>query len=218
MIDVNSGEEKLHINLDITLYKSPCDILSLDIVDVTGVHVVDIEGKLVKHRLNEAGEEIGIIQHIDDDGHTDSDAAVKGMDAEYRNSVAAMAKTQTIYENTVKGLKNNEGCKMSGFVWINKVPGNFHISGHHYPDAVQKLYMAGYKLDFSHKINHLSFGNLKDIEHIKKTYNEKINFELDGRDIPQEKYAQSMGMGNFGGPSSLNVNYFLEISQVDYVD
>jgi len=53
MIDVNSGEEKLHINLDITLPKAPCGILSLDIVDVTGVHVVDIEGKLLKHRLDE---------------------------------------------------------------------------------------------------------------------------------------------------------------------
>jgi hypothetical protein len=52
MIDVNSGEEKLHINLDITLQKAPCSILSLDIVDVTGVHVVDIEGKLHKHRLD----------------------------------------------------------------------------------------------------------------------------------------------------------------------
>jgi len=46
MIDVNSGEEKLHINMDITLPKCPCYPLSLDIVDVTGVHVVDIEGKL----------------------------------------------------------------------------------------------------------------------------------------------------------------------------
>ena len=71
MIDVNSGEEKLHINLDITLQKTPCDVLSLDIVDVTGVHVVDIEGKLVKHRLNEAGEEIGIMAHIDEEGHID---------------------------------------------------------------------------------------------------------------------------------------------------
>jgi hypothetical protein len=25
---------------------------------------------------------------------------------------------------------------LSGFVFINKVPGNFHISGHHYPEAV----------------------------------------------------------------------------------
>jgi len=47
-------------------------------VDVTGVHVVDIEGKLVKHRLNEAGEEIGTIEHIDEEGHKDSEAAKNG--------------------------------------------------------------------------------------------------------------------------------------------
>jgi len=58
MIDVNSGEEKLHINLDLTLEKMPCHVLSLDIVDVTGVHVVDIEGKLQKYRLDENGKEI----------------------------------------------------------------------------------------------------------------------------------------------------------------
>ena len=74
MIDVNSGDEKLHINLDITLPKSPCHILSLDIVDVTGVHLVDIEGKLNKYRLDKHGNEIGMIQHIDDSGHSEVDA------------------------------------------------------------------------------------------------------------------------------------------------
>ena len=74
MIDVNSGEEKLHINLDITLPKCPCSILSLDIVDVTGVHLVDIEGKLNKYRLDKHGNEIGAIQHIEDGGHAEVDA------------------------------------------------------------------------------------------------------------------------------------------------
>lgn len=74
MIDVNSGDEKLHINLDITLPKCPCEILSLDIVDVTGVHLVDIEGKLNKYRLDKNGNEIGIIQHIEDGGHAEVDA------------------------------------------------------------------------------------------------------------------------------------------------
>ena len=106
---------------------------------------------------------------------------------------------------------------MSGFVFINKVPGNFHISGHHYPEAVQRLYIAGHSLDFSHKINHLSFGDLGDIEHIEKNFGEKFKFELDGRDIDQSKF-MPQGMMNFMGPSSLFVNYFLEISQVDYVD
>ena len=59
------------------------------------------------------------------------------------------------------------------FSVINKVPGNFHISGHHYPEAVQKLFFQGHKLDFSHKINHLSFGSINDIEHIEKNFNEK---------------------------------------------
>ena len=104
---------------------------------------------------------------------------------------------------------------MSGFVYINKVPGNFHISGHHYPQAVQRLYMEGHSIDFSHKINHLSFGELKDIEHIEQNFNEKFNFELDGRDIQQDKYIPP---GMMGGGGSLMVNYFLEISQVDYVD
>lgn len=74
MIDVNSGDEKLHINLDITLPKSPCAILSLDIVDVTGVHLVDIEGKLNKYRLDKHGKEIEMIQHIEDGGHAEVDA------------------------------------------------------------------------------------------------------------------------------------------------
>lgn len=115
-------------------------------------------------------------------------------------------------QETIKGIDAKEGCKLSGFVFINKVPGNFHISGHHYPDAVQKVYMSGRSLDFSHTINHLSFGDIGDIEHIEKNFNEKFKFELDGRDIPQEKYmAGGSGMG-FMGPSSLMVNYFLEIS------
>jgi len=85
MIDVNSGDEKLHINLDITLQKTPCAILSLDIVDVTGVHVVDIEGKLQKHRLDKTGVEIGVLSHIDDDGHAEVNAKDQ-MEAQFRQS------------------------------------------------------------------------------------------------------------------------------------
>ena len=143
MIDVNSGEEKLHINLDITLSKAPCSVLTLDIVDVTGVHVVDIEGKLHKYRLDKYGKELGMLTHIDEDGHAEIDKNVHGTE-EHTNSVKGMTETERIYDAAVREMKNEEGCKMSGFVYINKVPGNFHISGHHYPQAVQKLYMTGH--------------------------------------------------------------------------
>lgn len=83
MIDVNSGDEKLHINLDITLEKAPCHVLSLDIVDVTGVHVVDIEGKLHKYRLDESGKEIEMMHHITEDGHHDKESAENIDNEEY---------------------------------------------------------------------------------------------------------------------------------------
>ena len=93
MIDVNSGDEKLHINMDITLFKAPCAILSLDVVDVTGVHVVDVEGKLHKYRLDEAGKEIGdATHHINADGHAEIDSK-EAMDDNYRQSVQGMTKS-----------------------------------------------------------------------------------------------------------------------------
>jgi hypothetical protein len=203
MIDVNSGEEKLHINLDITLPKCPCDILSLDIVDVTGVHVVDIEGKLHKHRLDKNGNVIDKIEHIDESGHAEDNAKQKQLDKDWHNTPEGERSTQDVLDSTIKALANEEGCTLSGFVFINKVPGNFHISGHHYPEAFSRLIMRGHSLDFSHKINHLSFGDLEDIKHIESHFGDKIKFELDGRDTPQSKFMPSVGGGMmmaFGGP------------------
>lgn len=64
----------------------------------------------------------------------------------------------------------------------------------------------------------MSFGDLNDIEDIEKNFNEKFKFELDGRDIPQSNFVGKNGGGSMFGPSALIVNYFLEISQVDYLD
>lgn len=45
--------------MDIVLPRCPCHVLSLDIVDVTGVHIVNVEGKLFKHRLDRNGKRLG---------------------------------------------------------------------------------------------------------------------------------------------------------------
>ena len=58
------------------------------------------------------------------------------MQPAWRSSNEGRAATEKVAADTMEALKNNEGCKLSGFVFINKVPGNFHISGHHYPEAV----------------------------------------------------------------------------------
>jgi len=103
MIDVNSGEEKLHINMDITLPNCPCAPLSLDIVDVTGVHVVDIEGKLSKIRLDSKGKELGSIDHIDEEGHAEVDAK-KEMTDEFRASNEGLRKTDQVVKDSIDSI------------------------------------------------------------------------------------------------------------------
>jgi len=55
-------------------------------VDVTGVHVVDIEGKLHKHKLDKNGNEIEVMKHIDEQGHTEVDAKKNLLDPDYHAS------------------------------------------------------------------------------------------------------------------------------------
>jgi len=97
------------------------------------------------------------------------------------------------------------------------VPGNFHISGHHFPEVVQNLYLMGHRLDFTHKVNHISLGKVDDRKFIIDNFGAKFEFELDGMDTPQKKHI-SESEGDFITPDALDTNYFLEISQTDYVD
>ena len=48
------------MNIDLTLPKAPCAILALDIVDVTGVHEANYEGRLHKHSLFADGTRKGV--------------------------------------------------------------------------------------------------------------------------------------------------------------
>ena len=42
----------------------PCAVLSLDVVDVTGVHDVNIEGRLHKHQLDKDGNKVSFIDAV----------------------------------------------------------------------------------------------------------------------------------------------------------
>jgi hypothetical protein len=52
--------------MNITMHKTPCHVLSLDVVDVTGVHVVDVAGRLHKHRLDRDGKYLELHDIMDD--------------------------------------------------------------------------------------------------------------------------------------------------------
>jgi len=59
---------------------------------------------------------------------------------------------------------------MKGKIYINKVPGNFHISSHHYPDALFNLIRKGTKFDYTHTIRELSFGEKDDMRAITSKF------------------------------------------------
>jgi hypothetical protein len=46
---------KFTLNINVTFPYAPCPILSLDIVDITGVHMINLDGRIHKHTINPDG-------------------------------------------------------------------------------------------------------------------------------------------------------------------
>jgi len=93
--------------MDLEFPYIPCYILSLDVQDIVGTHIVDFDGELVKNRLDSKGEIIESWNHHE--LHFDDDAN---------------------YEKAEQAYKASEGCRLTGNIEVNKVSGNFHISSH----------------------------------------------------------------------------------------
>eukprot|EP01083_Nonionella_stella_P250071 864060_1 len=54
-------------------------------------------------------------------------------------------------------LQKGEGCRLRGFLRVNKVPGNFHISAHAHRNLISEL-IGDRPFNVSHSIRHMSFG------------------------------------------------------------
>jgi hypothetical protein len=110
--------------------------------------------------------------------------------------------------NTARNqVKAKEGCQFEGEVLLHKVPGNFHISSHDNPNVMMTLIREGFHADFTHKIDHLSFGVTDDQKTITKRYGQKIANELSSTEKKQQiPFGQWM------------VNYYLDITEAEYTD
>jgi len=69
-----------------------------------------------------------------------------------------------LHSNITNRLRPGEGCNIKGFIEVSKVQGNFHISpGHTFDYHGRHLHdmsaFADARLDVSHTIHHLSFGD-----------------------------------------------------------
>lgn len=155
-VDVNRGGEKLTINIDLTFPRFPCGVMSLDAQDIIGTHVVNVEGSMKKQRLGPEGENLG-------------DEETLGGGAKFD------------LESVKRQLDRKEGCRLYGFIRVNKVPGNFHISSHAYHDSIHSVTGGDLsRLDLSHKVNHLSFGENTDLSTIRSSFSEGVLSPLDG--------------------------------------
>lgn len=85
-------------------------------------------------------------------------------------------------ENTEKIPFGDSGCQFNGRFYINKVPGNFHVSTHSattQPDSI----------DMAHSIQELSFGDRITNPHVPGSFNSLAGRQkLDGESIESHDY------------------------------
>lgn len=170
-IDESNTEEKLQINLDITLPQMPCELLSFDAQDIMGSHEVDAHGNLFKERLTSKGDVI----------------AREEMKGSHYGASAGLSRHYSFnYDNQDvdrirKMIHSGEGCRVAGHVKVNKVPGNVHLSTYSHSYLFGSLYQETRKINISHRVNHVSFGVDTDIGYVKSNFKDTgIVSPLDG--------------------------------------
>ncbi|CAK9176466.1 unnamed protein product [Ilex paraguariensis] len=163
-VDLKRGET-LPIHINMTFPSLPCDVLSVDAIDMSGKHEVDLDTNIWKLRLNSEGYIIGT-EYLSDlvekehrfdknddhkDHHEDSDKKIHlhGFDQDAENMI----------KKVKQALANGEGCRVYGVLDVQRVAGNFHLSVHGLNIFVaQMIFEGATHVNVSHIIHDLSFG------------------------------------------------------------
>ncbi|KAL9319502.1 hypothetical protein ACSQ67_011341 [Phaseolus vulgaris] len=163
-VDLKRGET-LPIHINMTFPSLPCDVLSVDAIDMSGKHEVDLDTNIWKLRLNSDGHIIGteyisdLVEkghthhkhddHKDHDEHSEQKIHLQNLDES----------TENIIKKVKEAIKNQEGCRVYGVLDVQRVAGNFHISVHGLNIYVAQMIFDGAKnVNVSHVIHDLSFG------------------------------------------------------------
>ncbi|KAI4308618.1 hypothetical protein L6164_031674 [Bauhinia variegata] len=163
-VDLKRGET-LPIHINMTFPSLPCDVLSVDAIDMSGKHEVDLDTNIWKLRLNSHGDIIGT-EYLSDlvekghEHHNHGDGKDHHEDSEKKIHLQSLDEST---ENTVKKVKEaitrGEGCRVYGVLDVQRVAGNFHISVHGLNIYVAKMIFDGAKnVNISHIVHDLSFG------------------------------------------------------------
>ncbi|KAK9170405.1 hypothetical protein Syun_002545 [Stephania yunnanensis] len=162
-VDLKRGET-LPIHINMTFPSLPCEVVSVDAIDMSGKHEVDLDTNIWKLRLNRDGHIIGTEylsdlvekehthhKHEEDKDHNENSHKPHihgfGQDAE------------KMVTNVKKALENGEGCRIYGVLDVQRVAGNFHVSVHGLNIFVaQQIFGGASHVNVSHIIHDLSFG------------------------------------------------------------
>mmetsp|Transcript_19300 Transcript_19300/g.44266 ORF Transcript_19300/g.44266 Transcript_19300/m.44266 type:complete len:332 (-) Transcript_19300:351-1346(-) len=127
----------LQINFDISFPGLPCSVLSLDSMDVSGEHELDIVHDVYKRAMDSKGNAVGAVI----------------------SEKVKLARDALSISHIREQLERGEGCNIYGTLNAQKVSGNFHLSLHAQDfHVLSQVFPDRSTVNTSHVVNHLSFG------------------------------------------------------------
>lgn len=128
----------LQANFDITFLALPCSVLSLDAMDVSGEHELDVVHDVYKRRVGTDGLPFGEV---------------------LSQKVRSSRDSGTIADIQAE-IAQKQGCNIYGTLMAQKVAGNFHFSLHAQDfQVLAHVFRDRSLVNTSHVVNHLSFGH-----------------------------------------------------------
>jgi len=154
-VDTTRGE-KLRINMDIVFQHLPCAYLSVDAMDISGDHQLDVDHNIFKKRLKSDGTPVPVGATKQNLGEEEV-KPINSLPADYCGSCygaepkpgaccntcdevqEAYRKKGWAFHGDVEQCKREgwtskmqeqegEGCQVYGYLLVNKVAGNFHFA------------------------------------------------------------------------------------------
>ena len=147
------------------MWRLPCVAVSLDALDQSGKHEVDLSTSIYKLRLNADGKPMGTSPERestlrDTPGSTVVRRNANAVPAVVDQQVRAFRHSQQQVRDIEEALARGEGCRVFGHLDVERVAGNFHVSVHTQNFFVlQQLFAADTaRINTSHTIDTISFG------------------------------------------------------------
>jgi len=140
-------------------------VLSLDALDLSGKHDVDIVANITKTRVAPNGAVLGVQESSEKQQQPQhglsvtqqlglEDALLSLLDASQEDNAEQVAELR-------EHLHAHEGCNLAGRLEVSRVAGNFHVSVHSRSYFVlQQVFERTSAINVSHTIHRLSFGEL----------------------------------------------------------